>query len=118
MYAVFCCFSLRVKKKLIRKLEEKVLEQKGAIKLARKESKTSAAKIAALEAEAQKEPEPTKSFVHYIDEAIDKTRDHHKSLNPDRDIVLDITPDSPMERQVASLRHAFLLAEKEACFCR
>ena len=60
------------------------------------------------------ECEPVKSFLDYIDEEIDATYVHHQSLNPDRDIVLDIAPESPIERQATALRHAFFIAEKEA----
>lgn len=49
-----------------------------------------------------------------LEEQLDATRNRHSSLSPDRDIVLDITPDTPVERQALALRHAFLIAEKEA----
>ncbi len=55
-----------------------------------------------------------KSFLDYVDEHIDITRDHHSSLDPDRDIVLDLAPDTDLPRRAASLRYAMLLAEKEA----
>jgi len=111
---IFLFLFLNKQKKLIKKFEEKLLDQKDSIKTARLEVKK--AKSALSSMEAAPEPEPSKSFVELLDEEIDSTRAHHQSLNPDRDIVLDITPDSPMDRQVASLRHAFLLAEKEARF--
>lgn len=114
LVCIFLFLFLRKQKKLIKRFEEKLLEQKDSIKTARLEAKE--AKTALSSMEAVPEPEPAKSFVELLDEEIDATRAHHQSLNPDRDIVLDITPDSPMDRQVASLRHAFLLAEKEARF--
>ena len=54
------------------------------------------------------------SYAELLDEQIEQTRDYHLSLNPDQDIILDLDPSSPMPRQIASLRHAFLISEKEA----
>ncbi len=56
----------------------------------------------------------SEQWLDALDARLDATRDHHLSLRPDRDIVLDLTADSDPERRVASLRHAFLVAEKEA----
>ena len=95
-------------KKLIRKLEEKVVSLREAVSRARKEAKDAQAKLA-----EQSKIKP-KSFLDFLDDEIEHTREFHQSLNPDRDIVLDITPDTPIERQASSLRHAFLIAEKEA----
>ena len=60
------------------------------------------------------EQTPTLDYSEYIDAQIEATRNFHLSLDPDRDIVLDIAPDGTIERQAVSLRHAFLVAEKEA----
>jgi Sec-independent protein translocase protein TatA len=49
-----------------------------------------------------------------LEQQLDATRNRHASLSPDRDIVLDITADTPLDRQALALRHAFLIAEKEA----
>lgn len=49
-----------------------------------------------------------------LDEQLENTREYHQNLNPDRDISLDLAEDTPMPRQIASLRHAFLVTEKEA----
>jgi hypothetical protein len=49
-----------------------------------------------------------------VDAQINATRNHHLELNPERDIVLDMAADAPFERRSVSLRHAFLIAEKEA----
>lgn len=105
---VFLLLNIGSLKKLIRKLEEKILSLRQSVGLSRKETK------AALKKLADKEKIKPKAFLDYLDEEIEGTRSHHQSLNPDRDIVLDITPDTPVERQAASLRHAFLIAEKEA----
>ena len=54
------------------------------------------------------------SYGEMIDQQIGLTRDYHASLGPDRDIALDLDREVPIQRQVASLRHAFLISEKEA----
>lgn len=95
-------------RKLIAKLEEKILALRDTVGNTRKQAK------AALKKLAEKEKVKPRDFLHYLDEEIDATKAFHQSLNPDRDIVLDITPDAPIERQASSLRHAFLIAEKEA----
>ncbi|WP_156820819.1 hypothetical protein [Dasania marina] len=95
-------------KKLIGKFEEKVQDLRQSVASAKK----GAAELAAKLIEAQKiKP---KAYMDYLDAQIEDTREHHSSLNPDRDIVLDISADSPLDRQAAALRHAFLIAEKEA----
>lgn len=95
-------------RKLIAALEAKIVSLRTSLGKSRKETKVALKKLSA------KEKLKPKEFLDYLDEEIDGTRDHHQTLNPDRDIVLDITPDAPMDRQAASLRHAFLIAEKEA----
>jgi uncharacterized protein YoxC len=105
---IFLCFHINSLKKLIVKLEEKISTLRKSVRVSRKETKNALIKLAA------KEKIKPKAFLDYLDEEIQGTLGHHKSLNPDRDIVLDITPDAPLDRQAASLRHAFLIAEKEA----
>lgn len=95
-------------RKLIGALEAKIVSLRASLGKSRKETK------AALKKLSVKDKVIPKEYLDYLDEEIDATRDHHETLNPDRDIVLDITPDAPMDRQAASLRHAFLIAEKEA----
>lgn len=104
----FLIFHAANLKKLIRMLEEKILALRKSVSSARKETKR------ALKRLAEKEKIKPKKFLDYLDEEIHQTREHHQSLNPDRDIVLDISSDAPLDRQAASLRHAFLIAEKEA----
>ncbi|MEE8057376.1 MAG: hypothetical protein V3T17_06015 [Pseudomonadales bacterium] len=106
--SIFLLFHINSLKKLIRKLEEKILNLRQSIGKSRNETKNALKKLAA------KQKIKLKKYLNYLDEEITQTRDHHQSLNPDRDIVLDINPDTPIERQVTSLRHAFLIAEKEA----
>ena len=104
----FLVFHVSGLKKLIRKLEEKIIALRKAVGKSRKEAKQVLKQLAA------KEKIKPKKFLDYLDEEIHETREHHQSLQPDRDIVLDISPDAPLDRQAASLRHAFLIAEKEA----
>ncbi len=105
---VFLLVHIGKLKKLVTKLEEKVVALRDAVSKSRRETRDALKRLA-----DQKKIKP-KTYLYFLDEEIEGTREHHQSLNPDRDIVLDITPDTPMERQVPSLRHAFLIAEKEA----
>ncbi len=63
---------------------------------------------------AQKQSDPREIYIRQLDQLIDQTREFHGTLNPDRDIALDLSNDSPIPRQVASLRFAALVSEKEA----
>ncbi len=105
---IFLMLHLGKLKKLIVKLEDKIVSLRKSVGKSRNETKK------ALKQLAEKQDIPSHSFLDYLDTEIENTRDHHQSLNPDRDIVLDIAPDAPIERQATALRHAFLIAEKEA----
>jgi len=102
----FLVFHVRSLKKLIKRLEAKVLELRETIGATKQNAK---AKIQEIKNNFQE-----KSYLEYIDEQIELTRDHHASQSPDRDIVLDLDTDIPEERQITALRHAFLVMEKEA----
>lgn len=105
---IFLLFHVKKLKKLIAKLEEKIVSLRQSMGVAKKNAADIQKKLTA----AQKiKP---KAYMDFLDQQIEDTRDHHNGLNPDRDIVLDISTDSPIERQAAALRHAFLIAEKEA----
>ena len=56
------------------------------------------------------------SYTDYIDMQIINAREHHKGLNGVQDIALDIDPNVPLERRIAAVRHAVLIAEREATF--
>ena len=58
-------------------------------------------------------PEPT-SYLDQIEQQLEDNREYHLTLEPDQDIALDLDPKAPQTRQIASLRHAFLITEKEA----
>ncbi len=106
--SIFLIFHVSNLKKLIRKLEDKIVSLRKSVGKSRKETQ------AALKKLAEKEQIKPIGFLDYLDNEIETTRDYHQSLKPDRDIVLDISLDAPLDRQAASLRHAFLIAEKEA----
>lgn len=57
-----------------------------------------------------------KVYLALLDEKLDETVQQHTSLEPKRDITLDIAGDTPDNRHACALRYAFLLAEKEACY--
>ena len=54
------------------------------------------------------------SYNDKLDFQIELTRDYHYSLGTRQDIALDLDPDAPLPRRTAAIRHAFLIAEKEA----
>lgn len=54
------------------------------------------------------------TYTSYIDEQITNLRDYHGKLKGGQEIALDIDPSAPLERRVAAMRHAVLIAEREA----
>lgn len=106
--SIFLIFNIRKSRATIQELENTISKMRKAISKAKKEAKK------AIKALAEKNKIKPKEFIDYLDEEIEGTRDFHQTLNPDRDIVLDIAPDASLERQATSLRHALLIAEKEA----
>jgi DNA repair exonuclease SbcCD ATPase subunit len=103
LVCAFLLFHARGLKTLISRLQEKLAEVIKDLKKSRKAYKELKASI-----------KPPRSYSELVDEQLQHTRDHHASLDPDQDIVLDLTSQAPMPRQIASLRHAFLMTEKEA----
>ncbi len=57
---------------------------------------------------------PPETYRDKLDEQLELTRNHHYELGSRQDIALDLDPDSPLPRRTAALRHALLIAEKEA----
>lgn len=110
LVAIFLLVHVSKLKKLIAMLEEKIKNLRVSMGLAKKDAKE------AQEALTEAQKIKPKTYMDFIDEHIEDTRDHHQTHNPDRDIVLDISMDAPIERQAAALRHALLIAEKEACY--
>jgi hypothetical protein len=101
-------FFIRGQRHTVANLEAKVLKLRNSLKAVRVQAKT------AREQLAPQTGSSSGDFGELIEEQISITRNHHLSLSPDRDIVLDIAVDTPLERRAVSLRHAFLIAEKEA----
>ncbi|WNO09958.1 hypothetical protein [Teredinibacter sp. KSP-S5-2] len=66
------------------------------------------------EQESTSPPTSGKAYLALIAEQIEQTRNYHESLNSTQDIILDLSPETPLPRRAAALRYAMLLAEKEA----
>lgn len=108
LLCVFLLLHVRSLRRLVAALEERVISVRETLKNTRQDFK------AVQERLLEREQTPALSYSEHIESQLAATRNHHLSLDPDRDIVLDIEPDTTMERQVAALRHAFLVAEQEA----
>ena len=78
----FLVFHVGNLKKLIKRLEAKVLELRGTITATKHNAR---AKIQEVKNNFQE-----KTYLEYIDEQIELTREHHAGQSPDRDIVLDL----------------------------
>lgn len=104
----FLLFFIRGQRRTLGALEEKIRGLRETLKGARAEVRALRAEAAARSGAAPGD------FGEMIEEQINITRNHHLAMGPDRDIVLDIGSDTPLERRAVSLRHAFLIAEKEA----
>lgn len=104
----FLIIQNRSLRKLVAQLKEKAQELVKEIKRARASTVPTALET------SQTEAAPAKSYLSYIDEQIEYTRLHHGTLDASQDIALDISPDTPLPLRAAALRHAILLAEKEA----
>lgn len=104
----FLLLHILKRKRYIKQLEDKITDIRILNGTARRKQREAEKKLAELEGQ------PTQTYPDYIDEHLEATRTYHEALNPDRDIVLDIEPEAPIERRVASLRYALLMAEKEA----
>jgi Sec-independent protein translocase protein TatA len=95
-------------RRLIRALEAKVVELRESMR-----KKSLLFDVLKGEVEALRH-QVLHGYSDALEQQLDATRNRHASLSPDRDIVLDITADTPLDRQTLALRHAFLIAEKEA----
>jgi hypothetical protein len=100
---------VRKRKQYAKQLEEKITDLRIVAGTSRRQAREATDKLTELEAK------PPKLYGDFLQEQLTATRDYHQDLNPDRDIVLDIAPEVPLERRVTSLRYAFLLAEQDAC---
>lgn len=104
----FLLFRMRKLSQLLAALELKVQELRELIR-------TTKDKARELILEAREKAQSL-DYLSFVEAEIDRTRDFHLSHSPDQDIVLDLDVNVPLERQVAALRHAFLVAEKEASY--
>jgi hypothetical protein len=104
---LFLLFHVRDLRTLISALEARVLLLRDVVRGARSDASSARRELAEMRRQSR-------DFGDYLEEQIAATRNQHLSLQPDRDIVLDIAPDSPSERQALALRYALLIAEKES----
>lgn len=105
--SVIFLIHIRSLRRLIKALEDKVLAQRESLRAARTDRD-------ALRVLLEDNQSGSVSYADALQEQLDTTRNRHLSLSPDRDIVLDIASDAPIERQALALRHAFLIAERES----
>jgi len=108
LITIFLIFNVKKLRALVRALERKLAKLRKSLKKSKRETGKAKAEL------DEKNKIKQRDFIDYLDEEIEGTRNFHQTLNPDRDIVLDIAPDASLERQATSLRHALLIAEKEA----
>ncbi len=99
----FLLFHTRGLKSMVLRLQDRIQGLVADLKQAKADIK-----------KAQQQSDPRDAYIKQLDQLIDQTRDFHNTLNPDRDIALDLSNDSPLPRQVAALRFAALISEKEA----
>ncbi len=102
---IYLLMHIRSLKSLIAKLEEKITSLRNTIALTKENAKQLIQDARGLDA---------KAYVDYIEDQLENTRNYHLEQSPDKDIVLDLDIEVSIERQAAALRHAFLIAEKEA----
>lgn len=105
--ALFIAFLLlrnRKLRRLVERLQAKMEELVVQLREARRKAKTPP---------AAPEPEP-ESYMDKLEHQLELTQSHHRGLGSHQDIALDLDPDTPMPRRAAALRHALLIAEREA----
>ncbi|HEY7772177.1 MAG TPA: hypothetical protein VIC26_03290 [Marinagarivorans sp.] len=57
---------------------------------------------------------PQKTYTAYLDDELAALRQYHEGIAEGGDIALDIDPGTPLERRIAAVRNAVLIAEREA----
>lgn len=97
---------------LRRSITKLQLRLEEALKLLRQGKFSAATPTSAAQPSAAELPI---SYSDKLDDQIELTKEHHFGLGCRQDIALDLDPDAPLPRRTAALRHAFLIAEKEAC---
>lgn len=89
---------------LLNRLQERMEELVKQLRNARQQST----------APPPQRPVKQESYADKLDAQIELTKQHHYDLGSRQDISLDLDPDSPLPRRAAAIRHALLIAEKEA----
>jgi len=100
---IFLLYHARGLKGLINRLQNKISDLVADLANAKQQFK-----------EAQQATNNGGSYSDQLEVQIDKNREYHQSLSADRDIALDLDSTTPLERKITALRHAVLIAEKEA----
>lgn len=101
-------FRMRGLHRFIKALEDRIRALRDSLRSSRSEARQAQAGLAAS---ARATP---KGYQQHIEDQLAETRDYHQGLGSDQDIALDIAAGVPVERQVAALRYAYLVAEQEA----
>jgi hypothetical protein len=94
-------FQNRKMHSLVEKLQARMHELVGELKKSREES-------------GNKPAGQDSNYMSHINQQIEQTKKHHISFRSGQDIMLDLDPEAPLPRRTAALRHAVLIAEKEA----
>lgn len=105
VFIIACAFLFMQNRNLrqaIRRLQTRIEKLISDLRLAR-ESRA-----------AKTEDQPDTPYKKILTQQLEQVRDHHAEMGSDRDISLDIDPETPLNRRVASLRYALLRAEMEA----
>lgn len=106
---VFLLWFLRGRFKLTQSLERKIIELRKKYKQSQHQLKEAKHEIQTL-----KEIEQGALYKDLLVEQINGTLAHHRSLDADQHIMLDVSADVPPQRQIAALRYSYLLTEQEA----
>lgn len=102
--SIFVAAVLLLKNRKLRRLVNKLQERVRELSAQLKKTRQPPPPVAVRE----------ESYNDKLGHQIEITTDYHHSLGTRQDIALDLDPDSPLPRRTAALRHAFLIAEKEA----
>jgi len=102
---IFLGVQNRSLKKLIEQLKGKAKSLLDEVKKLKQEAKNQSEGAAGAD---------SSSYLNYVEEKLAETIEHHGTLNSNQPIALDIEPGSPLPHRTAALRHAIMLAEKDA----
>ncbi len=110
---------IRRLKRRIRELDAQHLQNTQDLQDTQHPQKPTAATQATQGPFAEKRPAaapkaPERSYLDYLDEKLRQTRSYHQKMAGPIEIGLDLALDTPMTRRIIALRHAVLIAEREA----